>query len=245
MPTELTRLRVSRFHSLRDVDLSLQGLSVLEDAKGTATKDLASLLALLKALAEGGLQRHLSETQVLGPAHGREAVRVELTFQDNQYGIELRPRPDGAWWVASESVDLLVGLSCQLLDPDRDSPRAEAALSLYSLEVPEPVAPRAPSDSEGDFLGHVLHGAMAWMRRVLMGIRIEPELSCAPAMLFFFEEADRDLPPNAIWERAQGIRATSSLHQVLLCTASAALAEAFDVRDVLRVDTRDGASSVR
>ncbi|WP_342381601.1 hypothetical protein NVS55_18435 [Myxococcus stipitatus] len=234
MPTELTRLRVSCFHSLRDVDLSLQGLTVLEDPQGTATKDLASLLALLKALAEGGLQRHLRETQVLGPAHGCEAVRVELSFQDNQYSVELRPRPEGDWWVASESVDLLVGLSCQLLDPDRDAPRAEAALSLYSLEVPEPVAPRAPDDSEAEVLGHVLYRAMAWMRGVLMGIRIEPELSCAPAMLYFFEEADRDLPPNAIWERVQGIRATASLHQVLLCTASASLAEAFDVRTVLR-----------
>ncbi|QSQ16013.1 hypothetical protein [Myxococcus landrumensis] len=245
MPTELTRLRVSCFHSLRDVDLSLKGLSVLADVQGTATKDLASLLALLKALAEGGLQRHLQATRVLGPSHGQEAVRLELTFQDNQYGIELRPRTDGTWWVASESVDLLVGMSCVLLDPDRDEPRAEATLSLYSLEVPEPVASKDPSDSEGPVLGQILHGAMAWMRRVLMGIRIEPELSCAPAMLFFFEETNRDLPPNAVWERAQGIRATASLHQVLLCTASAALVEAFDVRDVLHVDTNHGASNIR
>lgn len=247
MPTELTRLRVSCFHSLRDVDLSLKGTSVLEDLQGTASKDLAALLALLKALAEGGLQRHLRETQVLGAPHGQEPVCIELTFRDNLYGVELQPHPEGSWCVASESVDLLVGLSSLLVDPDQDSPRAEAMLSEYPLEVPERVtSPDSDQDdAEGESLAQVLYGAMAWMRSVLLGIRGETELSRAPVTLCFIEESDRDLPANAVWERAEGVRATAGQCQVLLCTASPSLAEAFDVRDVLHVETKDGASFIK
>lgn len=120
-------------------------------------------------------------------------------------------------------------------------------LSEYPLEVPERVtSPDSDQDdAEGESLAQVLYGAMAWMRSVLLGIRGETELSRAPVTLCFIEESDRDLPANAVWERAEGVRATAGQCQVLLCTASPSLAEAFDVRDVLHVETKDGASFIK
>ncbi|GMU07631.1 hypothetical protein ASNO1_38840 [Corallococcus caeni] len=40
---------------------------------------------------------------------------------------------------------------------------------------------------------------------------------------------------SAVWDRGQAARAASSRVPVLLCTPSVALADAFDIEDVLRL----------
>lgn len=241
---KLTQLRVSGFRSLRDVDLHPPHLCVLVDTEELATRDLAALFALLQALSEGRLQQHLSASGVLSGLHSTEAVRVVLSFLDNHYGVELRRHADGAWQVASESVELNAGLSAHLIDPGRDAPRAESSLperapGEASFEIP---AGLSSFDQEGWYVAHLLQNWLWWMRCFLRDIQLGDGAPLEAPTLCFRVEPMRDPPPNAIWGQAQGAQAAARLSQVLLCTPAESLAEAFDLREVIRVEMHEGAA---
>ncbi|MFY2561167.1 hypothetical protein ACN469_26430 [Corallococcus terminator] len=239
---KLTRLRVSGFHSLRDVDLRLNDLCVLVDSEETATRNLSALLALVQALSEGRLQQHLSASGALAETPATQAVKVELSFFDDHYGVELRRQADGTWRVTWESVDLNVGLSALLIDPGLDAPRSEASLSELAPHEPPTEPPRGggQADLEGWYVGNVLERWLWWMRRFLRGIQFDDGVTPDEPTLRFRVAPERDPPPNAIWENARGAQAAARLSQVMLCTPSESMAESFDPREVIRVDTHEG-----
>ncbi|RKH60148.1 hypothetical protein [Corallococcus llansteffanensis] len=239
----LTRIEVAGFRSLRDVVLRPQPLEVLLDPDGTATRDLIRLFTLLRALAEGRLQEHLTDVAD-GP------VTCVLGVQGDDYRVELRRFPDGRWRITREELDLVAGLGIPFIDPSHDAPRDEARLSTFPPALPEHVP--GPVTGEAEWLGQIADGAARRMNRFLRGFRVQPAGAFTvdeESLLFLQEpgtEPEGDLPANALWDRVQSARAASSRVPVLLCTPSVALADAFDLQDVQRVETTsDGASSFR
>ncbi|RKH65661.1 hypothetical protein [Corallococcus aberystwythensis] len=224
----LTRIEVTGFRSLRDFVLRPRRLTVLVDPEGTATRDLAAFFTLLRELAHGQLQR----TQVLDAVEG--PVSLALGVQDDNYTVELRRFPDGRWRVVREELDLSAGIGVPFVEPG--SPRDEAFLSTFP---PGPTV--RMGDSEAAWLGEIIDGASRTMNGFLRGFRVQPaEGFDADVPFLFLEERDVDLPSNAVWDRVQSARAASSRVPVLLCTASVALADAFDLEDVVRMETSDG-----
>ncbi|NTX36878.1 hypothetical protein HUA78_20745 [Myxococcus sp. CA033] len=239
---KLTRLRVTGFRSLRALDLRPRALCVLVDSEETATRDFAALLALLRALSEGRLQAYLRDSGVLAGPEATQPVRLELSFFDDHYGVELQPQPGGEWHVTRESVDLNVGLSALLVDPALDAPCAEASLPELAPREPSWSTPKGATQDEKEswYVGNVLESWLWWLRCFLRGIQLDDAAPLEALTLRFFVEPSRDPPPNAIWEQAQVAHSASRLSQVVLCTPSESLAETFDLRDVIRVDTREG-----
>lgn len=247
MRMKLTRFQVSGFRSLRDVDLSPSNLSVFLDAEGTATRDFAALLLLLRELAEGRLQRHLRESGVLAGPRAPGPVRVEMvSFPGDIYGVELRPQSDGSWRVAWELLDVHLGVSALLVDPDTDAPREESALPTLAQEDPgPPTTPPADSPYDGEtwMVGHVVSTVMWSVRQTLRGFQVQPAMETPEtASLLFLEEPSEDLPPNALWEYSRRARDAALQSQVMFFTRCESLVEEFDPRDVIHADTRDGAS---
>ncbi|MCK8501640.1 hypothetical protein [Myxococcus fulvus] len=244
MPTDLTRLRVSGFRSLREVELRPGAICVLVDTEGTATRDFVHLFELLRALAEGQLQRHLREAGGSPAAPGGESIRLQLGLRTDDYGVELRRTGTDTWRVCWELADLLVGLSALLVDPDLDAPREESSLAELAPQEPsrDPPAGTSTDDLERWYVGNVLESVLWEMRCFLRGVRVEGRTPQDVGTLVLFQAPDADPPPAAIWDTVQRVRETSRHAQVLLCTASESLAEAFDPREVLRVTTHDGSS---
>ena len=233
----LTRIEVAGFRSLRDVVLRPRSLEVLLDPEGTATRDLIRLFTLLHALAEGRLQEHLT-----GVAD--ERVTCVLGVQDDDYRVELRCFPDGRWRITREELELAAGLGIPFVEPSDNAPQGEARLSTF----PPALSAYPPVANEAEWLGQIADGAARQMNRFLRGFRVQSagDFTVDEESFLFLEEADVGLPANAIWDRVQAARAASSRVPVLLCTPSVALADAFDLQDVQRVETAsDGASSFR
>ncbi|NVJ21906.1 MULTISPECIES: hypothetical protein [Myxococcus] len=241
---KLTQLRVSGFHSLRDVDLRPPSLCVLVDTEETATRDIAALLTLIQAISEGRLQQHLRASGVLDGLQSTQPLRVELDFVDNQYGVELQRRTDGAWQVTWESVELNAGVSVLLVDPDRNAPRAEASLPEFAPREPSPKHPDGLGsyEQEGWYVGYLVANWLWWMRCFLRDIQFDDGPRLDAPTLHFRVEPSRDPPPNAIWEQVQAAHTAARLSQVVLCTPSESLAESFDLREVIRVDMHEGAA---
>ena len=231
MVLRLTRIEVAGFLSLRDVVLRPRPLEVLLDPEGTATHDLIRLFTLLRALAEGRLQEHLAG--VAG-----EQVTCVLGVQDDDYRVELRCFPDGRWRITREDLELAAGLGIPFVEPSDNAPQDEARLSSFPPALSE--HPPAPVANEAEWLGQIADGAARRMNRFLRGFRVQSagDFTVDEESFLFLQEPgtepDVDLPANAIWDRVQAARAASSRVPVLLCTPSVALADAFDIEDVLR-----------
>ncbi|MCY1020840.1 hypothetical protein [Pyxidicoccus sp. MSG2] len=240
MLTRLTRLEVDGFRSLRDVVLCPRALEVVLDAEGTATRDLVALFELLRELAEGRLQQHLSRNRV----STRGSVRVELGVHFDQYGVELQCSADGIWRITREELHLLAGVSWCLTDPAKDAPREESMFPTYAARKPEPRAPGSSGDEEGEWLGFVVSETLWNVRQFLRGFRVQSaeDFTEAEGSFLFLEEPSPDLPANALWDRARSARAASSRFQVLLCTPSVTLADTFDREDVVRAETSEAVS---
>lgn len=230
----LTRIEVAGFHSLRDVVLRPRPLEVLLDPDGAATRDLIRLFTLLRALAEGRLQEHLT-----GGADGQ--VTCVLGVQGDDYRVELRRFQDGRWRITREDLDLAAGLGIPFVEPSDNAPQDEARLSSF----PPALSAYPPVAGEAEWLGQIADGAARRMNRFLRGFHVQPAgaFTVDEESFLFLQEPDGDLPANAIWDRVQAARAASARVPVLLCTPSEALADAFDLQDVQRVETTsDGAS---
>ncbi|NOK35511.1 hypothetical protein HMI49_20105 [Corallococcus exercitus] len=225
MSIRLTSIEATGFRSLRDVVPRPRGLTVLVDPQGTATRDLVAFFTLLRDLAHGELQ----QSQVLDAVDG--PVTLALGVHDDTYTVELRRFPDGRWRVVREELDLLAGMSIPFVEPGSDDPRDEAFLSTF------PPGPTVRlGDDEAAWLGEIADHASRGMNAFLRGFRVQPaEGFDADVPFLFLEERDLDLPAHAVWDRVQSARAASSRVPVLLCTPSVALADAFDVEDVLRL----------
>lgn len=246
MLTRLTRIEVDGFRSLHDVVLRPRPLEVFLDPRGTATQDLVAVFTLLREVAEGRLQQHLARSRVLDGPRAPEVVRLELGVHYDLYRLELRCSPDGMWRIASEELALQAGVSMYLTEPAKDAPREESLLPTYAAQAPGD-APRtsgSSADGEAEYLGFVMSHALWTVRQFLRGFRVQPAESfdLAEGTFLFLEEPDLDLPANAAWDRARHARAAASQSSVLLCTPSATLADAFDPKEVHRVDTADGIS---
>lgn len=238
MVLRLTRIEVAGFHSLRDVVLHPRPLEVLLDPDGTATRDLIRLFTLLRALAEGRLQEHLAL-----PWMADEQVTCVLGVQGDDYRVELRRFPDGRWRITREDLELAAGLGIPFVEPSDNAPQDEARLSSFPPALA--ASPPGPVANEAEWLGQIADGAARRMNRFLRGFRIQSagDFTVDEESFLFLQEPDVDLPANAIWDRVQAARAASSRVPVLLCTPSVALADAFDLQDVQRVETSsDGAS---
>ncbi|MBN8230399.1 hypothetical protein JYK02_23080 [Corallococcus macrosporus] len=223
MSLRFTRIEATGFRSLRDVVPRRRGLTVLLDEEGLATRDLVVFFTLLRDLAHGQLQQSRVLDAVEGP------VSLALGVQDDTYTVELRRFPDGRWRVVREDLDLSAGIGVPFVEPGAF--RDEAFLSTFP---PGPTV--RMGDSEAAWLGELIDRASRTMNGFLRGFRVQPaEGFDADAPFLFLEERDTDLPSNAVWNRVQSARAASSRVPVLLCTASVALADAFDVEDVLRL----------
>ncbi|WP_164010183.1 hypothetical protein [Pyxidicoccus trucidator] len=246
MLTRLTRLEVEGFRSLRDVVLCPRPLEVFLDARGTATRDLAALFTLLRELAEGRLQQHLARPGVLDGLGARGLMRLGLGVDFNMYRVELRHLPEGVWRLTKEELDLHAGASMSLIDPSTDAPHEESMLPIYAAREPEstPDSCGGTDDAEARFLGFVVSNALWHVRQFLRGFRVQPagDFTTTGDTVLLLEEPDLDLPANALWDRVQSARTASSRSQVLLCTPSVTLADAFDLEEVERVDTADGVS---
>jgi hypothetical protein len=238
MLTRLTRLEVDGFRSLRGVVLCPRPLEVVLDAEGTATRDFVALFEMLRELAEGRLQQHLSRNGV----STRDSVRVELGVHFDRYGVELQCSADGIWRISREELALQAGVSWCLTDPAKDAPREESMFPTYAARKPEPTTPGSSGDAEGEWLGFVVSEALWTVRQFLRGFRVQPaeDFTEADDSFLFLEEPSPDLPANALWDRVQSARAASSRFQVLLCTPSVTLADTFDREDVVRVETSEG-----
>ncbi|MFP2928688.1 hypothetical protein ACLESO_26530 [Pyxidicoccus sp. 3LG] len=246
MLTRLTRLEVEGFASLHDVALSPRPLEVFLDARGTATRDLVALFTLLRELAEGRLQHHLTRSGVLDGPGVQERVRLGLGVHGDLYRLELQRLPEGVWRLAREELDLAAGASTCLIDPATDAPREESVLPSLAAQAPEhaPASSDSDYDAEARFLGFVLVETLWNVRQFLRGFRVQSAESfdTREGTFLFLEESDSELPANVLWDRCQSLRAASSRSQVLLCTPSVPLADAFDAQEVHRVDTADGVS---
>ena len=223
MSNRLTRIQAEGLRSLRDI-VPRPRLTVLLDIAGTATRDLVAFFTLLRELACGRLQ----QTQVLDAVDG--PVTLVLGMDDDDYTVTLRRFPDGRWRVVHEELALLVGLSLLFVEPGSGAPRDEAELSTFP---PGPAV--SMGDGEAAWMGEIADRASRAMNGLLRGFRVQPAESFdADVPFLFLEERDVDLPANAVWDRVQAARAASSRVPVLLCTPSVALADAFDIEDVLR-----------
>ncbi len=243
MLTRLTQLEVEGFRSLSGVLLSWRKLAVILDAGGTATRELVALFTLLKELAEGRLQQHLSRQEVLDG----EFVRLTVEVDDSPYKVELRCFPDGRWRIVREEYDYWQGLDLLLIDPERHPPREESVLSAQEAPVLDSTPPVGEDsvDAEGRFLGEAMSGCLWSVRQFLRGFRIQPAgafEAAAPGSFLFLEEPGLDLPAEELEARVQSARAASAHSQVLLCTPSVSLADAFAREEVIRVDTAEGVS---
>ncbi|MHA7634782.1 hypothetical protein [Corallococcus sp. M7] len=220
MSYRLTRIQAEGLPSLRDI--VPRPLTVLLDIEGSATRDLVVFFTLLRELAHGRLQ----QTQVLDAVDG--PVKLVLGVDDDDYTVTLRRFPDGRWHVVQEELSLLAGISIPFVEPD--APRDEAFLSTFP---PGPTI--RMGDGEAAWLGEIADSASRAMNGFLRGFRVQPAESFdANVPFLLLEERDVDLPSNAVWDRVQSARAASSRVPVLLCTPSVALADAFDLEDVLR-----------
>ncbi|RKG98284.1 hypothetical protein [Corallococcus carmarthensis] len=235
MYIRLTRIEATGFRSLRDVVLRPRRLTVLVDPEGTATRDLVAFFTLLRELAHGQLQ----QTRVLDAVDS--PVKLMLGVHDDDYTVELRRFPDGRWRIVHEELELLAGMSLPFVEPGSGAPCDEACISTFP---PGPTL--RMGDDEAAWLGEVADRTSRDMNGFLRGFRVQPAESFdAEVPFLFLEEPDVDLPANAVWDRVQSARAASSRVPVLLCTPSVALADAFDLEDVLRVETSGGTSSFR
>ncbi|AFE07777.1 hypothetical protein COCOR_07853 [Corallococcus coralloides DSM 2259] len=222
MSNRLTRIQAEGLRSLRDF-VPRPRLTVLVDPEGSAMRDLVTFFALLRELAFGRLQ----QTQLLDAVDG--PVTLVLGVDDDDYSVTLRRFPDGRWRVVQEELSLLAGISIPFVEPG--SSREEAVLSTFP---PGPTV--RMGDTEAAWLGEIADSASRAMNGFLRGFRVQPAESFdANVPFLFLEERDVDLPSNAVWDRVQAARAASSRVPVLLCTPSVALADAFDLEDVLRV----------
>lgn len=243
MLTRLTRLEVDGFRSLHGVVLCPRKLEVVLDAGGTATRDLVALFTLLKELAEGRLQQHLSPQDVLNG----ECVRLTVEVDSNPYWLELRRCPDGLWRVAREEFFFWQGLGVLFIDPEKDPPREEATLSTRVDPALEPTPPAGEDDSdkEGRYLGTVISGCLWTLRQFLRGFRVQPAGAFDPAAagsFLFLEDPGLELAAESLGVRVQSAREASAHSQVLLCTPSTFLADAFAREEVIRADTSEGVS---
>ncbi|MBZ4375964.1 hypothetical protein [Corallococcus sp. AS-1-6] len=221
MSNRITRIQAEGLRSLRDL-VPKPRLTVLLDPEGEATRDLVTLFTLLRDLAHGRLQ----QSQVLDAVDG--PVTLVLGVDDYDYTVALHRFPDGRWRVVQEELSLRAGLSIPFVEPD--APRDEAFLSTFP---PGPTV--SLGDGEAAWLGEIADSASRAMNGFLRGFRVQPAESFdANVPFLFLEERDVDLPANAVWDRGQSARAASSRIPVLLCTPSLALADAFDLEDVLR-----------
>ncbi|NRD45118.1 hypothetical protein [Corallococcus exiguus] len=227
MSNRFTRIQAEGLRSLRGI-VPRPRLTVLVDPEGSATRDLVAFFTLLRELAHGQLQ----QTQVLDAVDG--PVTLVLGVDDDDYSVTLRRFPDGRWRVVHEELSLLAGISIPFVEPG--SPRDEAVLSTFPLG-PTP----SLGDGEEAWLGEIADRASRAMNGFLRGFRVQPAESFdADVPFLFLEERDVDLPAIAVWDRVQAARAASSRVPVLLCTPSVALADAFDLEDVLRWETSGG-----
>ncbi|MBZ4334032.1 hypothetical protein [Corallococcus sp. AS-1-12] len=221
MSNRIARIQTEGLRSLRDF-VPRARLTVLVDPEGSATRDLVVFFTLLRELAHGRLQ----QTQVLDAVDG--PVTLVLGVNGDDYSVTLRRFPDGRWRVVQEELSLRAGLSIPFVEPD--APRDEAFLSTFP---PGPTV--SLGDGEAAWLGEIADSASRAMNGFLRGFRVQPAESFdANVPFLFLEERDVDLPANAVWDRVQSARAASSRIPVLLCTPSLALADAFDLEDVLR-----------
>ncbi|MCY1036756.1 hypothetical protein OV207_35295 [Corallococcus sp. BB11-1] len=249
MRTRFTCLEMDGLRSLRGVVLHPEPLEVLLDAEGTATRDVIAAFTLLRELAHGRLQQHLSRPGVTDGL--RSPVRLSLSVDWNTYRVELQRFPDGVWRLVEETLDLLAGVAAEFIAPGQEPPPAEEALLASYADLPPEEEPRAPgtgAEEEARMLGDLVHGAMRSMAALLRGFRVQPAgaFDVDAESFLVLEEPDVDLPANAVWDRVQSARAASLRIPVLLFTPSVALADAFDLQDVQRVETpADGASSFR
>jgi hypothetical protein len=238
MRTRLTRIAVSGFRSLREVELKPRPLQVVLDAHGGATRDLIAVFTLLRELARGQLQRSRGLDGVAGP------VTLVLGTNDDDYTVTLRHGPDGIWRVTDEELMLLAGLGLPFVESSTHAPRDEAVLSTFP---PEPLPDTGLPKDEASWLGAVGEQAARSLNRFLRGFRVQSAASfdVDVPLLFLEEPDDVDLPSNAAWNRGQAVRAAAARVPVLLCTPSAALADVFDMEDVLLAETSDGTTSFR
>ncbi|WP_147448826.1 hypothetical protein [Corallococcus terminator] len=249
MRTRFTRIEADGFRSLRGVVLHPEPLEVLLDAEGTATRDLIALFTLLRELAHGRLQQHLSQPGVTDGL--RSPVKLSLSVDWNIYRIELQRFPDGVWRLVEETLDLLAGVAAELIAPGQKQPPAEEALMPPYADLPpekEPEARGTNEEEEDRMVGDIVQWGMRMMAGLLRGFRVQPAggFDLDEATFLVLEEPDVDLPPNAVWDRVQSARAASLRVPVLLFTPSVALADAFDLQDVKRLETTaDGTTSFR
>ncbi|MCY1040696.1 hypothetical protein OV208_05120 [Corallococcus sp. bb12-1] len=249
MRTRFTRIEADGFRSLRGVVLHPEPLEVLLDAEGTATRDLIALFTLLRELAHGRLQQHLSQPGVTDGL--RSPVKLSLAVDWNTYRVELQRFPDGVWRLVEETLDLLAGVAAELIAPGQKQPPAEEALLPSYADLPpakEPEARGTDEEEEGRMVGGIVQWGMTMIAGLLRGFRVQPAgaFDLDEATFLVLEEHDVDLPANAVWDRVQSARAASLRVPVLLFTRSVALADAFDLQDVQRLETTaDGATSFR
>ncbi|RYZ37419.1 MAG: hypothetical protein EOO71_28125 [Myxococcaceae bacterium] len=249
MRTRFTRIEADGFRSLRGVVLHPEPLEVLVDPQGTATRDLIAFFTLLRELAHGRLQQHLSQPGVTDGL--RSPVKLSLAVDWNTYRVELQCFPDGVWRLVEEHLDLLAGVSMELITHgQKPRPSEEAVLPTYADLPPakEPKTRGTVDEEEGRMVGGVVQWGMTMMARMLRGFRVQPAESfdLDEDSFLVLEEPDVDLPANAFWDRVESARAASLRVPVLLFTPSVALADAFDLQDVQHLETTaDGATSFR
>ncbi|RKH12491.1 hypothetical protein D7X74_23580 [Corallococcus sp. CA047B] len=249
MRTRFTRLEVDGFRSLRGVVLHPEPLEVLLDADGTATRDLIAFFTLLRELAHGRLQQHLSQPGVTDGL--RSPVKLSLAVDWNTYRVEFQRFPDGVWRLVEEELDLLAGVSVELIAPGQKQPPSEEAQLRTYADLPpatEPEVRGTDAEEEDRMVGGIVQWGMTMMARLLRGFRVQPAgaFEQDEDSFLVLEEPDVDLPANAFWDRVQSARAASLRVPVLLFTPSVALADAFDLQDVQRVETTaDGTTSFR
>ncbi|NBD09681.1 AAA family ATPase [Corallococcus silvisoli] len=240
MLLRLTRIEAAGFRSLREVELRPRPLQVVLDPRGEATRDLVAFFTLLRELAHGRLQQHLSQPAVMDGLRG--PVKLGLGVHHDDYQVELRHLPEG-WRIFREELHLLAGMSLPFVEPPSHPPCEEARLSTF----PPGPTPSSEGGGEAEWLGEVADRVSRDTNGFLRGFRAQPAsgFDVEGVSFLVLEEPDEALPGNAVWDRSQSARAASSRVPVLLCTPSVALADAFDPEDVLRVSTSDGTSSFR
>lgn len=111
MSRSLSRLQVSGYKSIRELDLELPALTVLIGANGAGKSNLISLFEMLRHLIEENLRGYVARA---GGADaflhfGRsvtDSLAIGLTFGDNGYNCVLEPNPEDRLVFADEIVRL-------------------------------------------------------------------------------------------------------------------------------------------
>lgn len=106
----LDKLTVRGYKSIRELeDFEFRNLNILIGANGAGKSNLLSLFSLLRALANGGLQRYVQKqggpnTLLFGGRKRTSEIEAEFYFGRNGYRIILEPTADNRLIFKQESI---------------------------------------------------------------------------------------------------------------------------------------------